>query len=411
MAEAVTRRTTCRLCGSDALTLVLSLEPTALANAFVDAAAMCTAQTLYPLDIYLCERCGHAQLIDVVDPRWLFQRHRTAIAEVPAAVESTDAWADDLIRRLRPRQGALVVGIGSNDGTLLRRFDAAGMRPQGVEPAVDLARSAISGGVPTFPGFFSPGIAQRIEEERGRADVVIAQNVLAHADDLAAVIEGVQQILARDGTFVFDVAYLLDMVEGGLFDAIRHENLGYHAVAPLVRFFHSCDMELVAVQRTNGRLRGFVQRLGGNLRSDATVEALCELEGRAGLATPAVFEDLGRRIAATRNALWSLLEPVQQAGGLIAGLGAPAKSTSLLYQFGLDRHVIALIGDDTPWKQGLSTPGLHIPIMPTDELVRRRPDLLIVLAWEHAEALIAQARSCLGWEGRFVVPLPEPRQV
>lgn len=409
MVEAVRRRATCRLCGSTALTLALALEPTPPANAFVDAADRDTPQARFPLDIHLCDECGHAQLLDVLDPQWLFQRHRSATAEVPGGVESSDAWADDLIHRLRPRRGALVVGIGSNDGTMLRRFDEAGMRPQGIEPAVDLARSAISGGVPTFPGFFSPGIAQRIEEERGRAELIIAHNILAHADDLAGVIEGVQQLLARDGTLVFDVAYLLDIVEQGLVDAIRHENLDYHTVAPLVRFFHSWDMELVAIQRLNGRLRGFVRRLGSGQRLDPTVQALSELEARAGLATVGAFRGLARRLEATRRALWSLLQPVRQAGGLIVGLGAPAKSTTLLYQLGLGPDVIDFIADDSAWKQGLCTPGLHIPIRPTEALYQRPPDAVIVFAWEHAEAMVARHRACLGVGGRFIVPLPEPR--
>ena len=410
MTERLRRRTTCRLCGSRIVDRNLSLVPTPPANALVAAPERGDPQDRFPLDVFLCRDCGHVQLLDVVDPLRLFQRRRSPIQGLPPSVAYFEAYAGELMQRFRLAQDALIVEIGSNDGTMLRCLEDAGMRPQGVEPAVDLAREAIARGVPTFPGFFSPAIAARIEEERGRAAMVIAHSVFAHTDDLNGFLEGVHQLLARDGIFVFEVDYLLDVVERGTIDTIRHENLDYHSVVPLVRFLHASDMELIGVQHVGGsagRLRGYAQRLGGSHAADDSVEGLCEREGRAALAEPSTFCKLEERFAALRDELTRMLTAVRDRGGRLAGFGAPAKATTLLHQLGLGREIIDFIVDDSPWKQGLYTPGLLIPVLPPESLYERRPDVVVVLSWDYAEDIVARHRSFRSGGGRFVIPLPE----
>lgn len=410
VTEGVRRRTTCRLCDAHTLDRVLSLTPTPPANAFVAATKRGDPQDHFPLDVFLCRGCGHVQLLDVVDPLRLFQRSRSPIQSLPLAVAYFDAYARELMQRFPLAQNSLVVEIGSNDGTLLRCLEDAGMRPQGVEPAVDLARDAIARGVPTFPGFFSPAVAARIEEERGRAAMVIAHSVFAHADDLSGLLEGVHQLLARDGILVFEVTYLLDVIERSAVDTIRHENLDYHSVMPLVWFLHASDMELIGVLRVggaSGRLRGFAQRLGGRYEADGSVQTLCEEERRMAVAEPATFYRLEQRIGGLRNALTRTLAAVREKGGRVAGYGAPAKATTLLHQFGLGPEVIDFIVDDSAWKQGLYMPGLLIPIVPPEALYERRPDVVVVLAWDYADDIIARHRAYRAAGGRFIVPLPE----
>jgi SAM-dependent methyltransferase len=410
VTERLRRRTTCRLCGSRILDLILSLVPTPLANAFVAESERNDPQDRFPLDVFLCRDCGHAQLLDVVDPLRLFQRRRSPIQGLPLSVAYFEAYAGELIQRFRLAQDALIVEIGSNDGTMLRCLEDAGMRPQGVEPAVDLARDAIARGVPTFPGFFSPAIASRIEEERGRAAMVIAHSVFAHTDDLNGLLEGVHQLLARDGIFVFEVDYLLDVVEHGTIDTIRHENLDYHSVAPLVPFLHASDMELIGVKHVSGsagRLRGYAQRFGGSHAADDSVAALCEKENRAALAEPTTFHKLTERFAALRDELIRMLTAVRDQGGRVAGFGAPAKATTLLHQLGLGPEIIEFIADDSSWKQGLYTPGLLIPVLPPESLYERRPDVVVVLSWGFAEDIVARHRAFRSDGGRFVIPLPE----
>lgn len=401
----------CRLCGGRTLVRVLSLKPTPPANAFVEAAHREHPQGCYPLDLLLCLGCGHVRLADVVDPRRLFEKGRSAVAAVPAAVASAEDCARRLLARFRPAQDALVVGIGSNDGTMLRRFKDAGLRPQGVEPAVDLARDAIDSGIPTFPGFFSPAIAARIEDERGRAAMVVAQDSFAQADDLDRFLEGIDLLLTRDGILVFEVPYLLDVVEGCGFDAICHENVHYHSVGPLIRFLHSRDLELVAVERLaigGGRLRGIVQRLGGAHRRDPAVERLAEREAVVGLAGLEAYRVLGQRIAAVKRKLAEVLAEVCSAPRGAAGYGAPSAATTLCHQLGLGADVIDFVVDPSRWKQGRYTPGLHIPVLQPEALDQRRPAAAVLLNREIGKEVVARHPGFRDAGGRLIIPLPEP---
>lgn len=414
MSVRVFHRRTCRLCGEGQLERVLSLTATPLANAFVTAQELEVPQPIFPLDLYRCAGCGHVQLLDVVDPLELFQRRRSPVGAVPAQAEYAHRFAGDVLRRFAPGWGKLVVGIGSNDGTLLKAFDETGARTQGIEPAIDLARAAIEQSIPTFPGFFSAAIASRLEDEWGRAAVIVSPSVLAHTDDLAGFLEGVQLLLARDGVFVFEVPYLLDIVDKGLFDAVRHEQLSYHAVAPLRRLFHSCDMDLVAVERAGchgGFLRGFVQHLGGPHAADGSVAALIADERRAGLDQPAAVRGLAARLAGVKKELAAILAALKDEARRIAGFGAGARATTLLYQLGLGPEVLDFVVDDRRWKHGLYTPGLHLPVLPPEALHERGIGAVVILAWDCAEEIIARHAPFRERGGVFVAPLPSPRLI
>lgn len=240
--------------------------------------------------------------------------------------------------------------------------------------------------------------------------MVIAHSVFAHTDDLNGLVEGVHQLLARDGIFVFEVDYLLDVVEHSTVDTIRHENLDYHSVVPLVRFLHASDMELIGVKHVGGltgRLRGYAQRLGGRHAADDSVEKLSKQESRAALTEPTTFHKLEKRFAALREELTQMLTAVRDQGGRAAGFGAPAKATTLLHQFGLGPEIIDFIVDDSPWKQGLYTPGLLIPVLPPEALYERRPDVVVVLSWDYAEDIVARHGAFRSRGGRFIIPLPE----
>ena len=231
------RRTTCRLCGADDLTRVLSLAPTPPANAFVTADRLGEDQAVFPLDVFFCNVCAHVQLLDVVDPALLFENYVYVSGTSPVFVRHFEDYAADVRSRFAPPAGSLVVDVGSNDGTLLRAFKAAGHATLGIDPAKQIARDATASGIETWPAFFTPTLARQIRVERGPVAVVTANNVFAHADDLAGILNGVRSLLAPEGIFVFEVSYLVDVYEKTLFDTIYHEHLAYHSVKPLIRFF------------------------------------------------------------------------------------------------------------------------------------------------------------------------------
>lgn len=410
MTEHCRRWESCRLCGGRDLTRVLALTPTPPANAFVSADRKDAIQPCYPLDVYFCEGCAHVQLLDVVDATVLFEDYPYVSGTSPVFVKHFEDYADAVLRRFAPRPGALVVDVGSNDGTLLRAFKARGATVLGIDPAKEIARRANEAGIETWAEFFTPALAARIRAERGAAAVVTANNVFAHADDLAGLRDGIRDLLEPGGVFVFEVSYLVDVIEKTLFDTIYHEHLAYHSIKPLGRFFAAGGMDLFTVERVDvhgGSIRGMAQATGGPHADDGSVATLTALEEERGLDRARTFRGFGDRIQRLGRDLKRLLAEIKADGKSIAGFGAPAKATTLMYHFGIGPEVVDFIVDDSPLKQGLFTPGQHIPVLPAAALYQRRPDYVIVLAWNFAGSIMAKHSAFRDQGGRFIVPLPE----
>lgn len=405
------RRETCRLCGGRDLEQVISLTPTPPANAFVPADQLGVPQPVFPLDVFFCRACGHVQLLDVVDPGYLFANYVYVSGTSRVFVEHFRRYAEAVIRDYLPPPPALVVDVGSNDGTLLRQFAGRGYRVVGVDPAREIAAAATASGIPTVPAFFTPDVAARLRAEHDAARVVTANNVFAHADDLGAVADGVAALLAPDGVFLFEVSYLADVVEHTLFDTIYHEHLAYHTVGPLVGFLRRHGLELIRVDRVDthgGSIRCAAQRAGGSRPEDESVGRAVARERSAGLDRPETLVAFARRVEDLRRRFREMVGGLKAGGHRIAGFGAPAKATTLMYHFGIGPETIEFIVDDSPLKQHLFTPGLHVPVLPVAELYRRRPDDVIVLAWNFAGPILA-AHEALRQSGtRFIVPLPAP---
>ncbi len=231
----------------------------------------------------------------------------------------------------------------------------------------------------------------------------------AHADNLKGMVEGVRTLLAPTGVFVFEVSYLADVVTDTLFDTIYHEHLAYHSVKPLKRFFEDNAMRLFSAERVpshGGSLRGMAGLADGPHQADGSVEALIGLEEKSGLDRADTFSDFAARIDVLGDDLKKLTREIKAEGKSIAGFGAPAKATTFMYHFGIGPEIIDFIVDDSPLKQGLYSPGHHIPILAPDALYQRRPDYVIVLAWNFADAIIDNHQAFHDDGGRFIVPLP-----
>jgi SAM-dependent methyltransferase len=408
------RRDDCRLCGSQELVRVLALEPTPPANAFVAESRLDEPQPTFPLDVFLCETCGHVQLLDVVDPRLLFENYVYVSGTSPVFVNHFRHYVSAVREHVRPAPGALVVDVGSNDGTLLKLFKEAGHSVLGVDPAHEIARHATESGIETLPEFFTPALAERIVSRHGRAKIVTANNVFAHADDLHSIVDGIRTLLEPDGMFVFEVSYLRDVYEKTLFDTIYHEHLSYHSVGPLVGFFARHGMTLVDVERVashGGSIRGMVRLAEYTETPGHSVSIAVAEETELGVADAETFRSFGKRIDELRDELAGLLRRLQSEGKTVAGYGAPAKATTLMYHFGLDGSVINFIVDDSPLKQNLFSPGLHIPVVPSSALDLNRPDYLLVLAWNFADSIIRNNRRYAESGGTFIIPIPELRIV
>jgi SAM-dependent methyltransferase len=346
----------------------------------------------------------------VVDPRHLFEEYVYVSGTSPVFVEHFRRYAADTAELLDLKPGDLVVDIGSNDGTLLRFFQAIGCRVLGVDPAKAIAQAASESGVETLAEFFTPQLAREIRSTRGAARLIAANNVFAHAEDLRSIVDGVRELLSADGLFAFEVSYLVDVYEKTLFDTIYHEHLSYHTVGPLESFFAANSMQLVDVARVpshGGSIRGFAQHAQGARPVQGSVQDLVNLESQLKLDQPATFKSFAARIDRLREDLRALLSRIKGEGARIAGFGAPAKATTLLHHFQLGGEFLDFIVDDSPLKQGLFTPGHHIPVLSPAVLDSRHPDYLVVLAWNFAQSIVATHSDYTSRGGQFIVPLPQ----
>ncbi len=403
-------RSNCRLCADTRLSKALSLAPIPLANAFVTREELTAEQPRFPLDVWLCESCGHVQLLDVVDSKVLFEHYVYVSGTSPAFVRHFREYANDVADRFAPAGDRFVVEIGSNDGTLLKFFRDRGFRVLGVDPAREIGDATRRAGIPTITGFFTPELARTIVAEHGHADVVAANNVLAHIDDLDSVIRGVAHLLAPSGVLVFEVAYLADLVEKILFDTIYHEHIDYHSVGPLIPFLDRHGLQLVEAIRVDthgGSVRCIAQRKGGPHTVGKSVSAALRLEQEMALGSPATYRDFAGRIDELSLQLVTLLRKLGSEGKRIAGFGAPAKATTLMYHLGITPEMIEFIVDDSPLKQGRFSPGMHIPVLPAQAIYERRPDYLLLLAWNFAGPIIEKHRAFRDSGGRFIIPLPK----
>ncbi len=405
-------RTDCRLCGSTATQRIVSLGDTPPANAFVPKEAISQPQEVFPLDVHICQQCAHVQLLDIVDPELLFRHYVYVSGTSPVFIDHFRRYAQSMIEHMNLKPGSKVVEIGSNDGTLLRFFKEAGMQVLGIDPALEIAQKATEEGIKTLPEFFDEALAQRLVQEGwDNVDLVVANNVFAHADDLHTITEGINTLLGPDGLYVFEVSYLVDVFQHTLFDTIYHEHLSYHSVKPLTQFFKSHQMELVESQRVDthgGSLRGIAKKSSGKWPIGDSVQDLIEVEAGLGLHEAPAFEKLFADIQARKKELTALIRDYKAQGKKVVGFGAPAKATTLMYHFGLGPDDLEYIIDDSPLKQGLYSPGHHIPILSSDALYAEetKPDFAVILAWNFAAPIMMKQVAFTEAGGHFIVPLP-----
>ena len=404
------KRSSCRLCEKQNLTLVLKLEPTPPANAFIKKEELNEEQQRFPLDVYFCENCGHVQLLDIVDPKLLFENYVYVSGTSPVFVQHFENYAKTILSKYPQPSNSLIVDIGSNDGTLLRSFKNLGQRVLGIDPAKKIAEKATKEGIKTLSDFFNSDLALLIRKKYGAATIITANNVFAHVDDLKEFVKGVKNLLSPTGIFVFEVSYLVDVIEKTLFDMTYHEHLSYHAVKPLIPFFENNGLQLIETIRIDvhgGSLRGIVQLKGGPHQIADSVRKCIEQEEKMSLDKATTYKEFERNITKQKERLRSLLYEIKSSGKKIAAFGAPAKATTLMYHFEIGPKYIDFIIDDNPLKQGLFSPGMHIPVVPSNWIYEKKPDYLIILAWNFAESIMTKHSDFHESGGQFIIPLPE----
>jgi len=401
------------MCDSARLDRVIELTPTPPGNNFLRSDELTDPEPVYPIVVNFCGDCYHLQLGHVVKPSILFRKNYSyASGTSPVFVKHLGDYARDMVTRFGLQPNSLVADIGSNDGTCLRFFKEAGCRVLGIDPASDLAHQATAEGIETLAEFFDAPCARKLREQYGPASFITSHNACAHIDDLGSVMEGIHHWLADDGLVGIEVGYLLDVYQNVWFDTIYHEHVDFHSVAPFDKFFSRHGLELIAAERVapqGGSIRLIAQKAGGKRTRDTSVDALIALEREAGLQDAKSFHAFNARINDVKRELSTIVRGLKAQGKTIAAFGAPTKSTTLLTHFELGEGILDFIVDDSPLKQGMFSPLFHIPILPAAAIYERKPDYLLLLAWNFAEPIMKNHARYREAGGRFILPMPSAR--
>jgi len=409
------QRKDCRICRSENLEKVIELTPTPPGNNFLDHKSLKKKEELFPLNLNFCKDCFHIQLGHVVDPEFLFQNNYSYVSATSKVfVKHLNDYSEYVSEFLTLSRKSFVLDIGSNDGTCLKGFKKKGMSVLGVDPAKNIAETATKNGIETIPDFFSSKVAQSILKLKGKVDLITSHNACAHIDDLDEIMEGVSILLKDNGTFVMEVGYFLDVFKKRWFDTIYHEHLDFHTVLPLDKLFTRFGMEIFRVERISpqgGSIRVFVQKINGPKEIDETVSNLIDLEKNNGLNDLNSLKNFEDEINLIRVKFKKILDEIKDEGSKIAAFGAPTKATTLCYHFDIDNSQIDFIVDDNPLKQGLFSPGKHIPVYSSSAIYEQKPEFIIILAWNFAASIIEKHKEFIDSGGSFIVPMPIPEVI
>lgn len=410
MQELIKKNTQCRVCKGKNLSKVISLGEMPPANAFLKKEELGKPENSFPLEVYFCNDCSFAQLVDIVNPEILFKDYVYVSSTSPVFVRHFRELSEKVIRQFSLKQNEFIVDLGSNDGILLRPFKEKGMKVLGIDPAEKIAKLATESGIETLPVFFNVNVAKDISQKRGKAKIITTTSVFSHVDDLDEFTNGVKELIADDGVFIIEVYYLKELLAKNLFDTIYHEHLSYFTLKTMSKLMERLEMEVFDVEKTDthgGSLRVFIQKKNGPRNKTGAVEVFLNEEDKKNLDKIETYKKFAEKIERNKEALRKLLNDLRSKNKRIAGYGAPAKGNTLLNHFDIGTDLIDYIVDDSKWKQGLYTPGMHIPVVSSDELARNRPDYILILAWNFADSIMGKLPNF----DKFIIPAPIPQIV
>jgi SAM-dependent methyltransferase len=405
---------TCRSCGGGQAELVLSLGTTPLANSLPTAEQLAQSEASYPLEVARCPQCSLVQLTELVSPEQLFREYAYFSSFSDALVRHAGVIATRLITERRLSSESLVVEVASNDGYLLQHYHRQGVPVLGIEPALNIASVARERGLATISEFFGEELAGRLRDEGRRADVIHANNVLAHVPDLPGVVRGFATLLKDDGVAVIEVPYLKDLLDHCEFDTIYHEHICYFSLTALDRLFRRNGLAIVQVERLpihGGSLRLHARRAGTAPAPDSSVVDLLAAEQAWGVDTAEPYRQFASDVAKLKTDLLELTARLKGEGKRIAAYGAAAKGSTLLNYAGLGTDVIDFVVDRNTYKQRRFLPGVHVPILAPELLLERQPDYVLLLTWNFADEILQQQAEYRRRGGRFIIPVPEVRVV
>jgi SAM-dependent methyltransferase len=400
----------CRSCNAELGLPLLDLGEIPLSNAFrrIDDPER---DARYPLRLFVCPNCFLAQVEDVVPRERHFHGDYAYLSSASASWRAhVETYARRMIADLDLKPGQVMVEVGSNDGALAGAFAAAGVRAIGIDPAAGAAEIAAAKGVETVVGFFGAALAERLANEGVSADLMAANNVLAHVPDLNDFVAGFARLLAPGALATFEFPLVSELLAQGQYDTIYHEHYSYLSLTALAPLFARHGLEMTDVERLpthGGSVRLHVRRRGV-APVTAAVAALVAEERAQGLADIAGYRGLAAKVSSHRDRLRAFLGGLKAEGLSIAGYAAPAKATTLLNYCAIGTETLDYVVDRAPTKQGRRIPGVGVPIFAPDHMTAAATDVVLILAWNIADEIADQLKPLVKRGVRLATPMPTP---
>ena len=408
--EILSTKKNCVLCESEDLQLLISFPKTPIANHLIPAPNKHPESKLYPLDLGICNECGHIQLLTIISSTLLFQNYPYISVTNHEASNRLISLSTELNDIFPEKKEKFVIEIGSNDGFLLKNMKNLDWQVLGIDPAENIAEIALKNGVETIIDFFSEENAIQILKNHRPADLIVANNVLAHSDSLNDIFKGIDLLMHSESTLVMEFSYVADILEKLLFDTIYHEHTSYHSVTSLIPFLAKYELVIVKAIRINahgGSLRLYIKKQGSYLNKNQSVENLLIHENRIDLNKISAWENFDIRIQKKSEEIVTLLSKLKSEGNSIVGYGVPAKFATLFHVLGLKPEFFDYLVDDNELKHGCYGPGTSLVIKSVEELVNNKPDYVFLFSWNYREQIVGKIFKHHLVSIGTITPLPE----
>ena len=398
-------RTNCRLCLSKEIELAVNMGKSPISEKYVKKDNLEKIIPKVSLDLYFCKNCSHVQLIDVVNPDFLWADFTFKTARDTKLIKHFEDYVERVFNVQKIDAQDLIIDVGSNDGTLLQCFKDKGYKNiLGVDPASQIVDQANLSGIKTIKGYFNLELAKKIRNTNGKAKVITANNVFAHTDDLREMLEAIKFMMSEESIFVFEVSYLLDVVKKMLIGTIFHEHLSYHSLISLKQFLNSFNLDITRVERgpeQGGSIICYAKIKKSSNMIDKSVLELLTLETTEKLNKIETIQKMNSKLTNLKSELNKIIKKIKDEKKTISGFGAARSGTTFLSFFDIGKHIDHLY-DDNNEKHFKFSPGDQIEVLPTKTIKENKPDYLIILAWIHADKIILKNQSYLENGGAFL---------